>query len=83
MSSFLDRFVHPRLAVIVIGGIVLWVIAFLVAAAGLVIQSPETVVLTVELFLTSGVVGAAGTVVLLCCVFWLAGLRARQVVFGH
>lgn len=80
MSSYLDRFVHPWVAAIATGGVVLWLIAFLVAATGLAIQSGETVVLTIELFLISGIVGAAGTVVLLCCVLWLAGLRTHQIV---
>ncbi|HET7323199.1 MAG TPA: hypothetical protein VFJ06_02580 [Halococcus sp.] len=82
IRSFLDRFVHPRLAAIAIGGIVLWGVSFLVAATGLAVRSTDTL-LAIDLFFASGVLGVFGMAILACCGLWLVGLRATQVVRGE
>lgn len=83
IRSFLNRFVHPWIAAIAIIGVVCWGVSFLAAATGLVIRSPDTTILTVELFVTSGLIGLAGSVILVACGLWLVGLRTIQIVRGR
>jgi hypothetical protein len=83
IRSFLDRFVHPWVAAITTVGAVLWLVSFLVAATGLAFRTTDNTLLTVELFLTSGVIGVFGTAVVAACALYLAGIRAIQVARGR
>lgn len=79
-DSFLDRFVHPRIAVIAIGGIALWGVAFLIAGSGVIIEYTGRAILSAKLLFLSSLVGIVGIFILGCCVLWLVGVRIRQVL---
>lgn len=83
MRSFLDRFVHPRLAAIVIAGIILWGGSFLIAATGLVLQSSGDATLIATLFSVSGIVGVLGMTIVSGCGLWLVGLRMAQIIHSR
>jgi hypothetical protein len=82
MRSFLGRFVHPRLAAIVLAGIVLWGVSFLIAATGLVVRSGDPL-LAAQFFFVSGVVGVGGMAVIAVCGVWLGCLRTVQIMYGR
>jgi hypothetical protein len=82
VRSFLGRFVHPRVAAIVLAGIVLWGVSFLIAATGLVMRSNGDPLLAAQLFFISGIVGVFGMGVIAACVLWLGCLRMVQIVYG-
>ncbi len=79
-DSFLDRFVHPRIALITIGGIALWGVAFFIAASGVIIGYTGRGILSAQLLFLSSLVGILGIFILGCCVLWLVGVRIRQVI---
>lgn len=81
VRSFLDRFVHPRLAAIVIAGIVLWGVSFLIAATGLVVRSGDHL-LAAQLFVFSGIIGVFGMMIIAVCGLWLGCLRTIQIVYS-
>lgn len=80
MGSFLDRFVHPRLAAVVVVGITLWGGSFLIAATGLALQPSGDAPLVATLFFVSGIVGVLGMAIVSGCGLWLGGLRTIQIV---
>lgn len=82
MRSFLDRFVHPRLAAIVLTGIVLWGFSFLIAATGLTVRGSNPL-LSAQLFFISGVIGVFGMGVIAVCCLWLGCLRVIQIVYSR
>lgn len=80
-GSFLNRFVHPRLAAVAIGGAALWGGSFLVAAVGVVLRRiGEHAVVSAELFFLSGLLGLLGMAILALCGLWLVGVRVRQTL---
>ncbi|MCO8244296.1 MULTISPECIES: hypothetical protein [unclassified Haladaptatus] len=79
-DSFLDRFVHPRIAAIAIAGIALWGVSFLIAASGVAIEYTGKAILSAQLFFVSSLTGIVGILILGCCVLWLVGVRIRQVL---
>jgi steroid 5-alpha reductase family enzyme len=83
VRSFFDRFVHPRLAAIVLAGIVLWGVSFLIAATGLVMRSTGDPLLAVQLFFLSGIVGVGGMTIIAVCVLWLGCLRMKQIAHSY
>lgn len=81
IRSFLDRFVHPRLAAIVLAGIVLWVVSFLISATGLVVRGGDPL-LAAQLFFISGGVGVFGMAIIAVCGIWLGCRRTIQVIYS-
>ncbi len=81
-GSFLDRFVHPRLAAVAIVGAGVWGVSFLVAGTGVALQSSGKFVLGAQLFFLSSLLGVVGILALGCCALWLVSVRIRQVVFS-
>ncbi len=79
-NSFWDRFVHPRIAKIALGGMALWGCAFLIAAPGVIIEYTGRGLLSAQLFFLSSLVGVLGIFILGCCVLWLVGVRIKQVI---
>lgn len=80
-ESFLDRFVHPRLAAIAIGGATLWGVSFLVAASGVAFRASGRFILGAQLFFLSSLIGVVGIFVLGLCALWLGGVWVRRTVF--
>jgi hypothetical protein len=81
LRSFLDRFVHPWVAAVALVGVGIWLLAFVVAAAGLVIRYVGTdLLLAFQLFFTSGIVGLIGMAVLSVCGLYLVGVRTKQLL---
>jgi hypothetical protein len=83
VRSFLGRFVHPRLAAIVLAGTVLWGVSFLIAATGLVMRSSGDPLLVAQLFFLSGIVGVGGMTIIAVCALWLGYLRVKQIVYSY
>lgn len=82
VRSFLDRFVHPRLAAIVLAGIVLWGVSFLIAVTGLAVRGGDPL-LAAQLFVLSGIIGVFGMMIIAVCGLWLGCLRLMQIVYGR
>ena len=82
IRSFLDRFVHPRLAAITTIGVALWILSFLIAAVGLAIQTRGSPLFAVQLFLISSVIDIIGIVMVVACTLWLVGLRTKRFIRG-
>jgi hypothetical protein len=80
IRSFLDRFVHPRVAAITTIGVALWILSFLIAAVGLAIRTRGRPVFAVQLFLISSIIDIIGIVIVVGCVLWLVGLRMKQLI---
>ena len=81
-EGFFDRFVHPQLARVALGGVLIWLGSFVVAAAGLGVHGLGRYALGGLLFFLSGVVGLVGVAVLGACALWLVGVRPQQTVRG-
>jgi uncharacterized membrane protein YqgA involved in biofilm formation len=79
IRSFLDRFVHPRLAAITTIGVALWILSFLIAAVGLAIQA-KSPLFAIQLFLISSVIDIIGIVMVVACTLWLVGLRTKRFI---
>ena len=78
IRSYLDRFVHPRVAAITTLGALLWLASFLVAAIGLGTRTAYPL-LSIRLFAASGYLGLFGMGTIAACALWLGGVRAIQV----
>jgi len=77
-DGFFDRFVHPWLARVATLGVGLWVLAFLLAAAGLAGNRIPGDQYEAWFFLYSGVIGTLGIIVLGACTLVLAGFFVRR-----
>jgi len=77
-DPFFDRFTHPWLARFATVGGAVWLVSFLVAAAGLGVEATGRGALGASLFLLSGVVGLLGILVLGACACWLLGVWLRR-----
>ena len=81
LRSFLDRFVHPRVAAVALAGAGIWLVSFGVAATGVVLRDTGHGSLFVfQLFFGSGVLGLFGMAVLAACGIYLIGVRTKQVL---
>ncbi|WP_160135209.1 hypothetical protein [Halococcus salsus] len=78
IRSYLDRFVHPRVAAIATVGALLWLASFAVAAIGLGIRTSSPL-WSIRLFAASGYLGLFGMGTIAACALWLGGVRVVQV----
>ena len=80
--SFLDRFVHPRLAAVALFGAGLWLLSFFIAASGLAMQAFQRWTLMANLFFTASLVGLLGMFILGLSGLYLVGLWVLRYVRG-
>lgn len=78
-EAFFDRFVHPRLARVALGGVAVWLVSFGVAAAGLGVRELGRYALGGLFLFLSSLLGLLGVAVLGACALWLVGVRVRQI----
>ena len=81
-EGFFDRFVHPRLARVALGRVLIWLGSFVIAAAGLGVRGLGRYAFGDLRFFLSGVVGLVGVAVLGACALWLVGVRLQRTVGG-